>query len=116
MGKVLIGAALLASVAIGAGGAAMAQTVPGAPGSPGGPGFPPGPPGFGEREGHGGFGEHEGHGPGMHMMRHPPRSAVFAFRRGETRVFIKCSDDEPTRACVDAASALLDKLGSTAPR
>lgn len=45
----------------------------------------------------------------MHM--HPPKGAVFMFRRGDQRVMIKCADDEPTKACVDGAGALLDKLG-----
>jgi len=46
------------------------------------------------------------------MMMHAPRAAVFAIRRGDTRVMIKCSDEESTRACIDAASALLDKVGT----
>jgi hypothetical protein len=45
------------------------------------------------------------------MMRNPPRAAMFAISRGDTRVMIKCSDEESTRACVDAAGALLDKVG-----
>jgi len=39
---------------------------------------------------------------------------VFMMSRGDNRIMIKCSDDEPTRACVDAASALLDKFGAAA--
>ncbi|MBV8915478.1 MAG: hypothetical protein JOZ05_20880 [Acetobacteraceae bacterium] len=115
MGKILIGAALLAGIGIGAAGVAVAQTPP--PGGPDGPGaqgpgghppFPPGPPGMGF--GMGG----PGRPPGPHgmMMMRPPRGAVFAFRRGDTRIMIKCSDEESTRACVDGASALLDKVGS----
>ena len=49
---------------------------------------------------------------GEWMMRHmhPPKGAMFVFRRGDARVIIKCADDEPTKACVDGATELLDKL------
>ncbi len=49
---------------------------------------------------------------GERMMEHmhPPRGAMFVFRRGDARIIIKCADDEPTKACVDGATALLDKL------
>lgn len=50
----------------------------------------------------------EMHG-GMRPMR-PSKAAIFNFRKGDARVFIKCADDESTKACVDAASALMDKL------
>ena len=108
MGKVLIGAALLAGVALGAGGSAFSQTPP--PGGPRGP--------DGTDRGPGMWREHMEHmepghfGPGMRGMRHPPRAAVFMMSRGDNRIMIKCSDDEPTRTCVDAASALLDKVGT----
>jgi len=130
MGKVLIGAALLAGIVVGAGGVAMAQQPPGGPGGPGGqgpggpPGFPPGPPGMGFGMGPGGGGPGMGGPgggpghfgpPGMHgMMAHPPRAAVFAINRGDTRIMIKCSDEESTRACVEAAGTLLDKVGGAA--
>ena len=57
-------------------------------------------------------GEPEGREMGERMMRHmhPPKGAMFVFRRGDARVIIKCADDEPTKACVDGATALLDKL------
>ena len=43
---------------------------------------------------------------------HPsPRRARFHIRRGDTRVDVRCAENEPTRACVDAAVTLLDKLG-----
>lgn len=59
------------------------------------------------------------HGPGgmmpgmMHMMggmMHPPRAAVFMFKRGDERIVIKCADNESTKACVDGASTLIGKL------
>ena len=76
---------------------------------------PPGPPGM--------EGQRPDEGPGMHhwgrmgMMRmhmHPmSKAAHFRFRRGDAVVDIKCADDEPTKACVDASSALMDKLAAT---
>ena len=56
-------------------------------------------------------------GPGMmHMMhemhRPPSKAAHFRFRKGDAMVDIKCADDEPMKACVDAGSALLDKLAT----
>jgi hypothetical protein len=102
-----------------AAGVAVAQVPPPAP--PGGLGTPPpSPPGEMMRGGpvpH--EGPHEGpHGPWMmrHMMemhRPPPsKAAHFRFRKGDAMVDIKCADDEPMKACVDAGSALLDKLAA----
>lgn len=56
-----------------------------------------------------------GHGGMREMMRHmppPSKAAHFRFRKGDTMVDIKCADDEPTKACVEAGSALLDKLAA----
>ena len=75
----------------------------------------------------------EGPGPGMHehMREHmrgpmggmggPPgmqmtKAARFHFSRGENQVDIRCAADEPTKACVDAASVLLDKLNAQPAR
>jgi len=47
------------------------------------------------------------------MMRHMMeggKAAHFSFRRGDSRVDIKCAADEPMKACVDAAMTLADKL------
>ena len=67
-------------------------------------------------------GDEHGHGMGpmgrmgmmMRMHMHPPpppsKAAHFRFRKGDAMVDVKCADDEPTKACVDAASVLLDKL------
>ena len=54
----------------------------------------------------------------MHGMHRPPpsKAARFMFRKGDAVVAIKCADDEPTKACVDAGSALLDKLAATQPK
>src|SRR4051794_35396983 len=92
MNKVLIGAALLAGVGLGAAGSAFSQTPPPPPGGPGGPDRGPG---MWHEWDHMGPGGHGMHG----MRRHPPHAAVFAFTRGDNRVMIKCADDEPTRAC-----------------
>jgi hypothetical protein len=50
----------------------------------------------------------------MHGMHRPPMSkaAHFMFRRGDQVMEIKCSDDEPMKACVDAAAVLMDKLAA----
>lgn len=115
MRKVLLtGAALglLAGV-----GTAVAQTptpplpAPGAQDGQGRPPFPGPGPGPGPME-------HEHGGPGrgpfriMRMMEMMSKGAQFHLRRGENRLDIKCAADEPMKACVDAASALLDKVNS----
>ncbi len=85
---------------------------------------PPGGPMGGRMGGmHGPMGGMHGPMDGMHrrmgwMMMHrmgwhhpaPSKAAHFRFKKGDAVVDIKCADDEPTKACVDAGSALLDKL------
>ncbi len=95
-----------------AGGVAVAQSAappppPGADAPP--PGGPRGP--MADRGGPEGWGH--GHGRGHHMRPPPPtKAAFFHFRKGDARVTIKCADDEPMKACVEAGSALLDKLAA----
>ena len=99
--NLLLGAGLVAMLGAGV---ALAQA-PGEP--PRGPdGGPPGDMRGGEMRG-GEMGHY-----GRYMMRRPPpsKAARFMFRKGDAVVAIKCADDEPTKACVDAGSALLDKL------
>ncbi len=102
----LAGAGLLVAA-----GAAMAQ---GAPGEAG-----PGPQGPGEMRGEmrGEMGPHGGFMREM-MRRHREESkaAHFRFRKGDAVVDIKCAADEPTKACVDAGSVLLDKLNPAAAK
>ena len=100
-------------LALGVGGVAVAQTPP-APPPPGGPAGMEGPGGGPDG------GPHGMRGRWMEMMHgrhHPPppmsKAAFFRFRKGAASVGIKCADDEPTKACVDAASQLLDKLNQT---
>ena len=50
----------------------------------------------------------------MHAMMQASKAARFHFSRGENVVDIRCAADEPMKACVDAASALLDKLAAQA--
>lgn len=65
------------------------------------------------------------HGPGMGMhgrhemmqrMLDGGKAAHFMFRRGDSRVDIKCAADEPMKACIEAATTLLDKLAPAAPK
>ncbi|MBO1073948.1 hypothetical protein [Roseomonas marmotae] len=61
-----------------------------------------------------------GRGPGMMGMRGPhgqrgfgpPPSdaASFSIRHGDTSLRVRCAEDESMQACVNAASALLDKV------
>lgn len=127
----LIVAGLLAATLAGAGGVAQAQQAPGNP--PGGQNAPPPQPGTSMMNGtmemapgphhppHGMMNPMMMGGPmagreweeNMMMHMHPPKGAVFIFRDGDERVLIKCADDEPTKACVDGASTLIEKLGAT---
>jgi hypothetical protein len=45
----------------------------------------------------------------------PSKAAHFIFERGDARIDVKCADDEPTRACADTISQLLDKLQTLKP-
>lgn len=45
-----------------------------------------------------------------------PRGAHFVFEREGGMIDLRCAENEPTRACVDAAAVLLDKLGSQPAR
>ena len=93
-----LGALVVAGVAV-----AQAPTPPAPPPGPG--------PGAEMHMGEHGPGEHGGRGMMQGMHRHPTsKSAHFMFRRGDAVVAIKCADDEPTKACVDAAAIILDKL------
>ena len=62
---------------------------------------------------HGPMGGHGGymgmHRPPMMMMQ---KSAGFRFKRDGAEIDIRCAADEPTKACVDAAAVLIDKLAS----
>ena len=71
-------------------------------------------------EGRGGM---MGHRMGMGMMggmmggdMRGPRGAHFIFEREGAMIDLRCAENEPTRACVDAAAVLLDKLGSQPAR
>ena len=71
---------------------------------------PAGPPGGPMGDMHG----QEGNGGYMRMrqarMVMMEKSAVFRFKKEGAEIFIKCSADEPTKACVDSASVLIDKI------
>ncbi len=56
---------------------------------------------------------HDGPGEMMRMMHMPPpKAAVFMIESNGLRVRIKCADEESTKACVDAAGTLIDKLAA----
>lgn len=121
MQRTHIAAAVALSLVIG--GVALAQPAPPA-GPPGEgtnrPGMTMGPEGDGPGHMDGRMGGHmEGRmggrmgGPGRGgMMRHmmDDKAARFDMRRGDTRIDIKCAADEPMKACVEAATALMDKM------
>jgi hypothetical protein len=96
--------------------AASAQTPPPqdgqqatAPGTHQPPGPPPGPMGPGGPGGPGGW---------HHMPPPPPpsKAAHFRLRNGNAGIDVKCADDEPMKACVDAAGQLIDKLSGIPER
>ncbi len=90
---------------------AVAANAQGAPGTP--------PPPSGAPESgmmHPPMGGHSGY----MGMRHPPmgmmqKSAGFRFKRDGAEIDIRCAADESTKACVDAASVLIDKLAAMKP-
>ncbi|WP_160003551.1 hypothetical protein [Rhizobium sp. 18055] len=59
-----------------------------------------------------------GHGEfGLRGHRPPPppppsKAAHFRIEDGDTKIDIKCADDEPTKACADLLLQVIDKLGS----
>jgi hypothetical protein len=132
MRKSMLMAGLLAAALAGTGGVAHAQQPPG-----NSPGAPPPPPGTSMMNGTMEMGPGPHHPPpngmgmmnpmmmggpaagremeeGMMMRMHPPKGAVFMFHDGDQHVLIKCADDESTKACVDGATTLMDKLDAAA--
>jgi hypothetical protein len=54
---------------------------------------------------------------GFRGMHHRPfemmhKAAGFRFKRDGAEIDIRCATNEPTRACVDAASVLIDKVAT----
>ena len=122
----LAAAALLGSVTLAAAQPAPPPAPPGAP-----PATPPAgqdnpaPDSMRDRMHDGMHGEGRGGMMGyrMGMMRgmmgggmRGPRGAHFVFEREGASIDLRCADNESTRACVDAAAVLLDKLGSQPAR
>jgi hypothetical protein len=88
---------------------ALAQDAP----NPAGP--PPGGPGPGmERPPMGGRGGWMGMHRGHMMMR--DKAASFRFKKDGAEISIRCASNEPTKACVDAAALLIDKVSSVTPK
>lgn len=44
------------------------------------------------------------------MMPPPSKGAHFRLEQGETKIDIKCADDEPMKACSDILMQLIDKI------
>lgn len=125
--------ALAAATLLGTATLAAAQPAPGTPpaaqpdAGPGGPAArPQGMEGM--RHGDGGMAHEDGD---MHpdmqrgMMRRAmmmrgmmrgPRGAHFVFEREGAMINLRCADNENTRACVDAAAVLIDKLAALPAR
>jgi hypothetical protein len=61
-------------------------------------------------------GNHDGppppppHGPHDHHPPPPSKAAHFRLEQGDTRLDVKCADDEPMRACADVTLQMLDRL------
>jgi len=45
------------------------------------------------------------------MMRQEGSS--FSFRRGDTRMQIRCGDEQPIQVCIEGAVILIDKFNAT---
>jgi hypothetical protein len=77
--------------------------------------MPPGPEGGWMRGPMPWHGWMEHRRPGMAMMMMHTKAAFFRFQRGNASVTVKCAEDEPTQACANAASTLLDKIRQGEP-
>lgn len=42
-----------------------------------------------------------------------PRATIFRLKRGDAEIIVKCAEDEPTKACAEAASQFLDKAAAS---
>jgi len=85
---------------------------------PAGPRGPEGPgPHMGMAPGPYGYPGMEAQGYGPPRPPRPPRSraASFYVERNDIEVHVQCAEGEPVRACVDAASVLLDKIATLPP-
>lgn len=52
---------------------------------------------------------------GWRRFHHRPRGAHFSFRRGNAHIDIQCPANQSVKACVDAASTLIDKVARMGP-
>lgn len=61
-------------------------------------------------------GPEEGLGPHAHRPPLPPpsKAAHFRIEDGETKIDVKCADDEPMKACSDIVLSLMDRLEAPA--
>ena len=63
----------------------------------------------------------DGSRPDMALYRHhrqmpppPSKAAHFRVENGDTKIDIKCADDEPTKVCAEVLLQLIDKLAAPA--
>lgn len=56
---------------------------------------------------------HDGHRP---PPPPPSKAAHFRIEDGNTKIDIKCADDEPTKVCADVLVQIMDKLAPSADR
>ncbi|OLP53551.1 hypothetical protein BJF92_05140 [Rhizobium rhizosphaerae] len=104
---------LIAAFAFSLAGSALAQDPPPPPGGPApvaGEAAPPPPPPPGEAG-------RPPKGPGRPWMEEgrpmpprPPKGAHFEIKKGDTKVEVKCADDEPMKACTDTLMQILDRV------
>ncbi|MER2279928.1 hypothetical protein ABS771_22865 [Methylobacterium brachiatum] len=53
--------------------------------------------------------------PGRGPPPPPPKGAHFRLERGDTRIDVKCADEDSMKACADITLQLVDKLGTLRP-
>lgn len=49
-------------------------------------------------------------GPPPPKWEGPAKGAHFKLKRGGDNIDVKCADDEPVKACVDATASLIDRV------
>ncbi|OLP61036.1 hypothetical protein BJF93_02965 [Xaviernesmea oryzae] len=108
---------LMAAFALSLAGSALAQDAPPPP-PPGGPAPvageaappPPPPPGEAGKPPRGPRPPMMEEGRPMPPPPRPPKGAHFRIEKGDTKVEIKCDEEEPMKACADTLMQILDRV------